>query len=138
MREDEALSTGNGTITLTSHEGHKGRQRAAQMLEYASLCERDLASGDAAHTFTALRFPERFPDSGLPAHLALPGTRAVVTNGKPLCLRLTRTTDVDARSQVSRSWRTFTMSVPLQDGVGLLRRLRPLSRTLAFSRPLAG
>jgi len=89
-------------------------------------------------TFTALRFPERFPGSGLPAHLALAGTRAVVTNGEPLCLRLTRTTDVDSRSQVSRSWRTFAMSVPLQDGVGLLRRLRPLSRTLAFSRPLAG
>jgi hypothetical protein len=35
-------------------------------------------------------------------------------------------------------WRTFTLSVPLQDSVWLLRRLRPLSRTLAFSRPLAG
>jgi len=35
-------------------------------------------------------------------------------------------------------WRTFTLSVPLQDGIWLLRRLRPLSHTLAFSRPLAG
>jgi len=34
------------------------------------------------------------------------------------------------------SWRSFVMSVPLQRGFGLLRRLRPLSRTLAFSRPL--
>ena len=33
------------------------------------------------------------------------------------------------------SWRSFVMSVPLQNGFGLLRRLRPLSRTLAFSRP---
>ena len=32
-------------------------------------------------------------------------------------------------------WRTFTMSWPLQPGVWLLRRLRPPSRTLAFSRP---
>jgi hypothetical protein len=35
-------------------------------------------------------------------------------------------------------WRTFTMSRPLQPSVGLLRRLRPLSRPLAFSRPLRG
>jgi len=35
-------------------------------------------------------------------------------------------------------WRTFTLSVPLQDSVWLRRRLRPLSRTLACSRPLAG
>ncbi len=27
------------------------------------------------------------------------------------------------------------MSIPLQDGIWLLRRLRPLSCTLAFSRP---
>ena len=33
-------------------------------------------------------------------------------------------------------WRTFTLSWPLQPGVWLLRRLRPLSRTLAFSRLL--
>ena len=33
-------------------------------------------------------------------------------------------------------WRTFTLSWPLQPGVRLLRRLRPLSRTLAFSRLL--
>ena len=32
-------------------------------------------------------------------------------------------------------WRSFTVSWPLQPGVGLLRRLRPPSRTLAFSRP---
>jgi len=30
------------------------------------------------------------------------------------------------------------MSLPLQQGVGLLRRLRPLSRTLAFSRLFRG
>jgi len=35
-------------------------------------------------------------------------------------------------------WRTFTLSVPLQDGIWLLRRLRPLSRPLAFSRPRTG
>ncbi len=35
-------------------------------------------------------------------------------------------------------WRTFTLSVPLQDSVWLRRRLRPLARTLAFSRPLTG
>jgi len=32
-------------------------------------------------------------------------------------------------------WRSFTLSWPLQPGIGLLRRLRPPSRTLAFSRP---
>jgi hypothetical protein len=32
-------------------------------------------------------------------------------------------------------WRSFTVSGPLQLGVWLLRRLRPPSRTLAFSRP---
>ena len=36
---------------------------------------------------------------------------------------------------VHSSWRTFTMSGPLQPGPGLLRRLRPPVRTLAFSRP---
>jgi hypothetical protein len=35
-----------------------------------------------------------------------------------------------------RSWRSFTMSRPLQPGVGLLRRLCHPSHTLAFSRPL--
>ena len=33
-------------------------------------------------------------------------------------------------------WRTFTLSSPLQAGIWLLRRLCPLSRPLAFSRPL--
>jgi hypothetical protein len=33
-------------------------------------------------------------------------------------------------------WRTFTLSGSLQTSVWLLRRLRPLFRTLAFSRPL--
>jgi hypothetical protein len=32
-------------------------------------------------------------------------------------------------------WRTFTLSVPLQPGIWLLRRLRPPFHTLAFSRP---
>src|SRR5262245_41897627 len=32
-------------------------------------------------------------------------------------------------------WRSFTLSWPLPPGVWLLRRLRPPSRTLAFSRP---
>ena len=36
---------------------------------------------------------------------------------------------------LSLPWRTFTLSGPLQPGVWLLRRLRPLSRTLALSRP---
>ena len=35
----------------------------------------------------------------------------------------------------SSSWRSFTMSRPLQPGVGLLRRLCHPSHTLAFSRP---
>ncbi len=35
-------------------------------------------------------------------------------------------------------WRTFTMSCPLQPGIGLLRRLRPPGRALAFSRPPHG
>lgn len=35
------------------------------------------------------------------------------------------------------SWRTFTVSIPLQDGIWLLRRLRPPARTLAFSRPVS-
>jgi len=33
-------------------------------------------------------------------------------------------------------WRTFTLSVPLQHGVWLRRRLRPPVRTLAFSCPV--
>ena len=37
---------------------------------------------------------------------------------------------------ISFSWRSFTMSRPLQPGVGLLRRLCHPSHTLAFSRPL--
>ena len=36
----------------------------------------------------------------------------------------------------SFSWRSFTISRPLQPGVGLLRRLCHPSHTLAFSRPL--
>jgi hypothetical protein len=35
-------------------------------------------------------------------------------------------------------WRTFTMSCRLPAGVGLLRRLRPPVRMLAFSHPLPG
>jgi hypothetical protein len=35
-------------------------------------------------------------------------------------------------------WRAFTLSSPLQAGIWLLRRLCPLSRTLAFWRPLQG
>jgi hypothetical protein len=37
---------------------------------------------------------------------------------------------------ISSSWRSFTMSRPLQPGVGLLRRLCHPSHMLAFSRPL--
>jgi len=33
------------------------------------------------------------------------------------------------------SWRSFTLSAPLQCGIWLLRCLRPLSYALAFSRP---
>ena len=43
-----------------------------------------------------------------------------------------------AAHTTSRPWRTFTLSAPLQRGVWLLRRLRPPSRALACSRPLAG
>jgi len=32
-------------------------------------------------------------------------------------------------------WQSFTMSLPLQQGVWLLRCLRPPVRALAFSRP---
>jgi len=42
-----------------------------------------------------------------------------------------------SRGRVLLSWRSFTMSRPLQPGVGLLRRLRPPARTLALSRPAA-
>ena len=35
-------------------------------------------------------------------------------------------------------WRAFTVSVPLQPGVWLLRRLRPPFHALAFSRPIPG
>ncbi len=35
-------------------------------------------------------------------------------------------------------WQTFTMSFPLQEGVRLLRCLRPLFHTLACSRPFVG
>ena len=35
-------------------------------------------------------------------------------------------------------WRTFTLSVPLQPGIWLLRRLRPPFHALAFSRPIPG
>ena len=38
---------------------------------------------------------------------------------------------------ISFSWRSFTMSRPLQPGIRLLRRLCHLSHTLAFLRPLA-
>ena len=34
-------------------------------------------------------------------------------------------------------WQTFTVSLPLQESVGLLRCRRPLSRVLAFSHPEA-
>jgi hypothetical protein len=46
---------------------------------------------------------------------------------------------LQGRSRVpfSFSWRSFTMSRPLQPGVRLLRRLCHPSHTLAFSRPLA-
>jgi len=40
-----------------------------------------------------------------------------------------------SRVRVFLSWRTFTLSGPLQPGIWPLRRLRPPSRTLAFSRP---
>jgi hypothetical protein len=40
-----------------------------------------------------------------------------------------------SRLLVLLSWRTFTLSRPLQSGLWLLRRLRPPCRTLAFSRP---
>jgi hypothetical protein len=40
-----------------------------------------------------------------------------------------------SRVRVFLSWRTFALSAPLQRGLWLLRRLRPPSRTLAFSRP---
>lgn len=39
---------------------------------------------------------------------------------------------------VGLPWRTFTLSWRLQPGVWLLRRIRPPSRALAFSRPIAG
>ena len=42
-----------------------------------------------------------------------------------------------SRVPFSSSWRSFTVSRPLQPGVRLLRRLRHPSHTLAFSRPLA-
>ena len=41
------------------------------------------------------------------------------------------------RFLVFLSWRTFTLSLPLPQGIWLLRRLRPPARTLAFSRPVS-
>jgi len=41
------------------------------------------------------------------------------------------------RFLVFLSWRTFTLSLPLQQGLWLLRRLRPPHRTLAFSRSVS-
>jgi hypothetical protein len=35
-------------------------------------------------------------------------------------------------------WRAFTLSVPLQPGIWLLRRLRPPFHALAFLRPITG
>jgi hypothetical protein len=43
-----------------------------------------------------------------------------------------------AYRSVGLPWRTFTMSCPLPPGIGLLRRLRPPVRALAFSRPPHG
>jgi hypothetical protein len=43
-----------------------------------------------------------------------------------------------SRGRVLLSWRTFTVSRPLQPGIRLLRRLRPPAHTLALSRPAAG
>jgi hypothetical protein len=42
-----------------------------------------------------------------------------------------------SRGRVLLSWRTFTVSRPLQPGMRLLRRLRPPAHTLAWSRPAA-
>ena len=41
-----------------------------------------------------------------------------------------------SRLPINRSWRSFTMSRPLQPGLRLLRRLCHPSHTLALSRPL--
>jgi len=35
-----------------------------------------------------------------------------------------------------RAFGTLSLSFPFQNGIGLLERLRPLSRVLAFSHPL--
>jgi len=63
------------------------------------------------------------------------GTPAMPENKNPLLM-----TSSDLKVYFGRelSWRTFTLSHPLQTGFWLLRRLRPLSRTLAYSRPVTG
>jgi hypothetical protein len=52
------------------------------------------------------------------------------------CLEATAGTPFTIRSVTSwlLPWRTFTLYIPLQDIMGLLRRLRRPQRPLAFSR----
>ena len=61
------------------------------------------------------------------------GTPAMPGNKNSL---LTALSDLKVYLDQWLSWRTFALSSPLQVGIWLLRRLRPLSHTLAFSRPL--
>src|SRR5712692_10290634 len=60
------------------------------------------------------------------------GTPAMPENKNPL---LTTFSDLKVYFGRWLSWRTFTLSRLLQRGLWLLRRLRPLCCTLAFSRP---
>ena len=72
--------------------------------------------------------------------ISLMSTAQPVAEGPPLCRR-TRPS-YSWRFPISvvylsrwLSWQSFVLSIPLQDGLWLLCCLRPLSCTLAFSRP---
>ncbi len=61
------------------------------------------------------------------------GTPTMLGNKNSL---LTALSDLQVYLDQCLSWWSFVLSSPLQVGIWLLRHLRPLSHTLAFSRPL--
>jgi hypothetical protein len=85
-------------------------------------------------SFDALRFPAQWFETALlhrdPAHVL----RSLVAPRLPF-VNLPQVRVCEAVS-VHHAWRTFTLSPSLQRGLWLLRRLRPPSRTLAFSCPV--
>jgi len=116
--------------------------------QFQQLSLHSSSAAEAAHR--ALQpFPRPKRSMRLSPHCAFqlgPGTHAEQTHGYPrggapvgqAYRHLLSSLRLFASLFSDLPWRTFTLSVPLQEGVRLLCRLRPLSRTLAFSRPLAG